>query len=202
MARIIKVAKIGEQYRNISVDGAITYRGLIKLAGFSGTESVMAENYGAVILDEPIADNVSSVVVNMPKIAGGTGILPAGLRVVDENGVEWVPVVDEEEDDDDDDDNMWDLEDDDDDEDVFDDEPVEEEQMSRVIRVAQLGKEYVELDIVGAITYRGLLQLAGYSGAEGVYAEGYGSVIMDEPVADNVSSVVVNMPKIAGGLHQ
>ena len=91
MTRTIRAGKLGEEYRNISVgNGAITYRELIKLAGFTTVDAVMAQGYGNVILDEPVHENVTAVVVSMPKFAGGA--LPAGLRVVDDNGTEWRPV--------------------------------------------------------------------------------------------------------------
>lgn len=199
MVRTIKVAKIGEKARDIVVDGAITFRGLIKLAGFSGSEMVFIEGRGAVILDEPVAETVTTVAVSMPKIAGGA--LPANLRVVDENGTEWRPVVDEDVDDDDeeeDDDDWFDDADevsDDEDDEVIDDAVI------RTIKVGQIGKPYASVDVVGAITYRGLLKLAGYDGSEAIFAEGRGPVILDEPVHDTVQLVVVNMPKIAGGFH-
>ena len=67
MTRTIRVGKLGEEYKNISVgNGAITYRELIKLAGFTTVDSVMAQGYGNVILDEPVHENVTAVVVSMP----------------------------------------------------------------------------------------------------------------------------------------
>ena len=217
MSRTIKVAKLGEQYKNINVEGAVTYKVLIQMAGFSGTESVMADGYGAVILDEPVPDNVTAVVVSMPKFAGGA--LPAGLRVVDENGVEWKPVSSETpraaeepqvnnlvlivEDSDD-----WDLEDDDDDYINEDDEDINSEEFSepttapvRSIKVAQLGSPYKIVEITGSATYRSVIQMAGFVSADGVFAEGLGAVILDEPVAETVTSIVISMPKFAGGLH-
>lgn len=199
MSRIVKVAKLGEQYKNIVVDGAITYRALIKIAGYSGADGVMAEGYGNVILDEPVHDNVTTVVVSMPKFAGG--VLPAGLKVVDENGNEWRPVnavVDDEDDDDDD----WDDDDDDDDDwdDEVIDEVIEDNQITtRQIKVAQLGSPYKIVEVSGSATYRSVIKLAGFTSADGVFAEGLGSVILDEPVAYNVTSIVVSMPKFAGG---
>ena len=199
MVRTIKVAKIGEKARDIVVDGAITFRGLIKLAGFSGSEMVFIEGRGAVILDEPVAETVTAVVVSMPKIAGGA--LPANLRVVDENGTEWRPVAvedDEDGEEEDDDDDWFDDADevsDDEDDEVIDDAVI------RTIKVGQIGKPYASVEVVGAITYRGLLKLAGYDGSEAIFAEGRGPVILDEPVHDTVQLVVVNMPKIAGGFH-
>lgn len=204
MVRTIKVAKIGEKARDIVVDGAITYRGLIKLAGFNGSEMVFIEGRGAVILDEPVAETVTAVVVSMPKIAGGA--LPVNLRVVDDNGTEWRPVVDdvvtndEEDEDEEDDDDDWfdDDEEDDDDDEVIDED---DEVVTRTIKIGQIGKPYASVEVVGAITYRGLLKLAGYSGSEPVFAEGRGAIILDEPVHETVQLVVVNMPKIAGGSH-
>jgi hypothetical protein len=192
MSRTIKVGKLGEAYKTIVVDEAITYRTLIQQAGFSGADGVMADGYGTVILDEPVHDNVTTVVVSMPKFAGG--VLPAGLRVIDENGNEWRPVnaVVDDEDDDDDDDDDWD--------DEVIDEVIEDNQITtRQIKVAQLGSPYKIVEVSGSATYRSVIKLAGFTSADGVFAEGLGSVILDEPVADSVTSIVVSMPKFAGG---
>jgi hypothetical protein len=209
MSRTVKVGKLGEAYKTIVVDGAITYRTLIQQAGFSGADGVMADGYGNVILDEPVHDNVTTVVVSMPKFAGG--VLPAGLRVVDENGNEWKPVndrvvnevVDDEVNDEVVDDDDWDDEDDDEVVDDEDDEVMDEVNdeviVSRQIKVAQLGSPYKIVNVVGSATYRSVIQLAGFTSADGVFAEGLGSVILDEPVADSVTSIVVSMPKFAGG---
>ena len=203
MTRIIRVGKIGEEYKNISVGtGAITYRELIKLAGFTTVDAVMAQGYGNVILDEPVHENVTAVVVSMPKFAGGA--LPAGLRVVDDNGTEWRPVssdtVQNDGDSIEDSEDDWEFVDEDD-EVVDDDDEVVDEVNVQKIKVAQLGSPYKIVEIVGAATYRSVIAKAGFKYADGVFAEGLGPVILDEPVAASVTSIVVSMPKFAGGNH-
>lgn len=200
MTRTIRVGKLGEEYKNISVgNGAITYRELIKLAGFTTVDSVMAQGYGNVILDEPVHENVTAVVVSMPKFAGGA--LPAGLRVVDDNGTEWRPVSGETDVEDDEVVDDWEFDDDEDDEVVDDDDEVVDEVNVQKIKVAQLGSPYKIVEIVGAATYRSVIAKAGFTSADGVFAEGLGPVILDEPVAASVTSIVVSMPKFAGGNH-
>lgn len=208
MSRIVKVAKLGESGKNVEFDGEITYRELVKMAGYASTDGVFVNGYGAVSLDEPVHSTVTSVVVSMPKFAGG--ILPANLRVVDENGTEWRPVAGATDDDevmDDDDDDDWFDDDDEDDEDdeVMDDEVMDEddevidEVMERTIKVASLGNEYVPVTVTGALTYRNLIMMAGFASSDGVFVNGLGAVNLDEPVGDDVTSVVVSMPKFAGG---
>ena len=202
MTRTIRVGKLGEEYKNIYVgNGAITYRELIKMAGFTTVDAVMAQGYGNVILDEPVHENVTAVVVSMPKFAGGA--LPAGLRVVDDNGTEWRPVSGETDVEDNEDDEVvddWEF-DDEDDEVVYDDDEVVDEVNVQKIKVAQLGSPYKIVEIVGAATYRSVIAKAGFTSADGVFAEGLGPVILDEPVAASVTSIVVSMPKFAGGNH-
>lgn len=208
MSRIVKVAKLGESGKNVEFDGEITYRELVKIAGYASTDGVFVNGYGAVSLDEPVHSTVTSVVVSMPKFAGG--ILPANLRVVDENGTEWRPVAeatDEVMDEDDDDD--WFDDDDEDDEVIDDDDEVIDEDMDddsedseaieRTIKVASLGNEYVPVTVTGALTYRTLIMMAGFASSDGVFVNGLGAVNLDEPVGDDVTSVVVSMPKFAGG---
>lgn len=208
MSRIVKVAKLGESGKNVEFDGEITYRELVKMAGYASTDGVFVNGYGAVSLDEPVHSTVTSVVVSMPKFAGG--ILPANLRVVDENGTEWRPVAeatDEVMDEDDDDD--WFDDDDEDDEVIDDDDEVIDEDMDddsedseaieRTIKVASLGNEYVPVTVTGALTYRTLIMMAGFASSDGVFVNGLGAVNLDEPVGDDVTSVVVSMPKFAGG---
>lgn len=197
MSRIVKVAKLGESGKNVEFDGEITYRELVKMAGYASTDGVFVNGYGAVSLDEPVHSTVTSVVVSMPKFAGG--ILPANLRVVDENGTEWRPVAGAT-----DDDEVMDDDDDEDDE-VMDDEVMDEddevidEVMERTIKVASLGNEYVPVTVTGALTYRTLIMMAGFASSDGVFVNGLGAVNLDEPVGDDVTSVVVSMPKFAGG---
>ncbi len=203
MSRIVKVAKLGESGKNVEFDGEITYRELVKMAGYASTDGVFVNGYGAVSLDEPVHSTVTSVVVSMPKFAGG--ILPANLRVVDENGTEWRPVAPATDDDevmDDDDDDDWfddDDEDDEDDEVMDEDDEVIDEVMERTIKVASLGNEYVPVTVTGALTYRTLIMMAGFASSDGVFVNGLGAVNLDEPVGDDVTSVVVSMPKFAGG---
>lgn len=203
MSRIVKVAKLGESGKNVEFDGEITYRELVKMAGYASTDGVFVNGYGAVSLDEPVHSTVTSVVVSMPKFAGG--ILPANLRVVDENGTEWRPVAGATDDDevmDDDDDDDWfddDDEDDEDDEVMDEDDEVIDEVMERTIKVASLGNEYVPVTVTGALTYRTLIMMAGFASSDGVFVNGLGAVNLDEPVGDDVTSVVVSMPKFAGG---
>jgi uncharacterized membrane protein len=178
MSRIVKVAKLGESGKNVEFDGEITYRELVKMAGYASTDGVFVNGYGAVSLDEPVHSTVTSVVVSMPKFAGG--ILPANLRVVDENGTEWRPVAGATDDDE-----------------VMDDE--DSEAMGRTIKVASLGNEYVPVTVTGALTYRTLIMMAGFASSDGVFVNGLGAVNLDEPVGDDVTSVVVSMPKFAGG---
>ena len=200
MTRTIRVGKLGEEYKNISVgNGAITYRELIKMAGFTTVDAVMAQGYGNVILDEPVHENVTAVVVSMPKFAGGA--LPAGLRVVDDNGTEWRPVSGETDVEDNEVVDDWEFDDDEDDEVVDDDDEVVDEVNVQKIKVAQLGSPYKIVEIVGAATYRSVIAKAGFTYADGVFAEGLGPVILDEPVAASVTSIVVSMPKFAGGNH-
>ena len=200
MTRTIRVGKLGEEYKNIYVgNGAITYRELIKMAGFTTVDAVMAQGYGNVILDEPVHENVTAVVVSMPKFAGGA--LPAGLRVVDDNGTEWRPVSGETDVEDDEVVDDWEFDDDEDDEVVYDDDEVVDEVNVQKIKVAQLGSPYKIVEIVGAATYRSVIAKAGFTSADGVFAEGLGPVILDEPVAASVTSIVVSMPKFAGGNH-
>ena len=200
MSRIVKVAKLGESGKNVEFDGEITYRELVKMAGYASTDGVFVNGYGAVSLDEPVHSTVTSVVVSMPKFAGG--ILPANLRIVDENGTEWRPVAGATDDDevmDEDDDDDWFNDDDEDDE---DDEVIDEvidEVMERTIKVASLGNEYVPVTVTGALTYRTLIMMAGFASSDGVFVNGLGAVNLDEPVGDDVTSVVVSMPKFAGG---
>ena len=205
MSRIVKVAKLGESGKNVEFDGEITYRELVKMAGYASTDGVFVNGYGAVSLDEPVHSTVTSVVVSMPKFAGG--ILPANLRVVDENGTEWRPVAEATDDEDDevmdeDDDDDWfddDDEDDEDDEVMDEDDEVIDEVMERTIKVASLGNEYVPVTVTGALTYRTLIMMAGFASSDGVFVNGLGAVNLDEPVGDDVTSVVVSMPKFAGG---
>ena len=205
MSRIVKVAKLGESGKNVEFDGEITYRELVKIAGYTSTDGVFVNGYGAVSLDEPVHSTVTSVVVSMPKFAGG--VLPVNLRVVDENGTEWRPVAGATDDDEvmDDDDYDWfdDAEFVDDDEvidEVMDeDDEVIDEVMERTIKVASLGNEYVPVTVTGALTYRTLIMMAGFASSDGVFVNGLGAVNLDEPVGDDVTSVVVSMPKFAGG---
>ena len=174
MTRTIRVGKLGEEYRNISVgNGAITYRELIKMAGFTTVDAVMAQGYGNVILDEPVHENVTAVVVSMPKFAGGA--LPAGLRVVDDNGTEWRPVSGETDVEDDEVVDDWEFDDDEDDEVVDDDDEVVDEVNVQKIKVAQLGSPYKIVEIVGAATYRSVIAKAGFTSADGVFAEEFHS---------------------------
>ena len=201
MSRIVKVAKFGESGKNVEFNGEITYRELVKIAGYASTDGVFVNGYGAVSLDEPVHSTVTSIVVSMPKFAGG--ILPANLRVVDENGTEWRPVADATEEDDDeivDEDDDW-FDDEEDDEVMDEDDEVIDEVMERVIKVASLGNEYTPVTIYGALTYRELIRMAGYTSTDGVFVNGIGAVNLDEPVGDDVVSVVVSMPKFAGGSH-
>lgn len=202
MSRIVKVAKLGESGKNVEFDGEITYRELVKMAGYTSTDGVFVNGYGAVSLDEPVHSTVTSVVVSMPKFAGG--ILPANLRIVDENGTEWRPVAEATDEVMDDDDDYW-FDDDDEDDEVMDDEVMDEddevidEVMERTIKVASLGNEYVPVTVTGALTYRTLIMMAGFASSDGVFVNGLGAVNLDEPVGDDVTSVVVSMPKFAGG---
>ena len=72
MSRIVKVAKLGESGKNVEFNGEITYRELVKIAGYASTDGVFVNGIGAVNLDEPVGDDVVSVVVSMPKFAGGS----------------------------------------------------------------------------------------------------------------------------------
>lgn len=200
MSRIVKVAKLGESGKNVEFDGEITYRELVKMAGYASTDGVFVNGYGAVSLDEPVHSTVTSVVVSMPKFAGG--ILPANLRVVDENGTEWRPVAEATDEVMDDDDDDW-FDDDDEDDEVIDedmdDDSEDSEAIERTIKVASLGNEYVPVTVTGALTYRTLIMMAGFASSDGVFVNGLGAVNLDEPVGDDVTSVVVSMPKFAGG---
>ena len=91
----VLVAKMGNTGIEVTFEGNITYRELVRRAGFEDFTALMADGFGYVNADEPVSPTVTTVILSAPKFEAGA--LPAGLRLVDADGREYAPVVEEEE---------------------------------------------------------------------------------------------------------
>lgn len=182
--RTINVAKMGEKAKTVLVEGELTYRKLLQNIGYSGAERAMVEGKGIVNPDEPVGATVTDIIIDMPKIDGGSGAPRISITIN----------TGELEDDDD-------FEDEDFEEEEEDSEPEEDVPPMRIINIAKMGEKAIPVMMVGEMTYRVLLQKAGYSGAERAMVEGRGIVNPDEPVGATITDVIIDMPKIDGGFN-
>lgn len=173
--RIVTVAKMGTAGTPVEVTGIVTYRHVVELAGISSFKALMADGCGYVNADDILAANVTTIIISAPKFEAGA--LPAGLRLVDDDGVEYAPVAAAAE--------------------AAEPEP---ESSARFVTVAKMGTAGVKVEIIGVMTYRAVAEEAGFEAFKALMADGVGYVNPDDILAASVSTIVLSAPKFEAGL--
>lgn len=171
-ARFVTVAKMGTAGVKVEIIGVMTYRAVAEEAGFEAFKALMADGVGYVNPDDILAASVSTIVLSAPKFEAGA--LPAGLRIVDDNGVEYAPVAEATE--------------------------IEPEPSARFVTVAKMGTAGIKVEIVGVMTYRAVVEEAGIESFKALMADGVGYVNPDDILAASVSTIVLSAPKFEAGL--
>jgi len=168
--RIVTVAKMGTAGTPVEVTGIVTYRHVVEMAGISSFKALMADGCGYVNADDILAANVTTIIISAPKFEAGA--LPAGLRLVDDDGVEYAPVA----------------------------AAAEPESSARFVTVAKMGTAGVKVEIIGVMTYRAVVEEAGFDAFKALMADGVGYVNPDDILAASVSTIVLSAPKFEAGL--
>ncbi|MDD3040579.1 hypothetical protein [Bacteroides sp.] len=172
--RRITVAKMGTSGTVVEIAGICTYRYVVNQAGFSNFSALMADGVGYVNPDDVLAANVTTIILSAPKFEAGA--LPAGLRIVDDSGVEYVPAAPA---------------------------PVVAEVApvtGRTVTVAKMGTSGTAVRIDGLMTYRAVVEKAGFSNFSALMADGIGYVNPDDVLAAAVTTIILSAPKFEAGL--
>ncbi|MDD4247673.1 MAG: hypothetical protein PHT13_00970 [Methanosarcina sp.] len=171
--RFITVAKMGSSGVKVAINGIVTYRYVVEKAGVTDFKALMADGCGYVNPDDICAANVTTIIMSAPKFEAGA--LPAGLRIVDDDGVEYAPVAVE--------------------------EPVVApvESAVRFVTVAKMGTSGSKVEIEGIMTYRAVVEKAGVTSFKALMADGCGYVNADDILAATVTTIVISAPKFEAG---